>query len=300
MDVYFFCLVLNLLTNWLSGYLVQTSRSTPNAKLNLLDYRGCTNLFNATLLILGLVNYEFPTKLRCRLSGTVAPLGICYRESFLVSYLRYIYRLWNTLPQGQGIPYLSTCSYIYTPSYQIPTQPNGFFSPGTSIGASTSSTDVYPKPNIPNWHGPQPNISNRCRSWSNNIFPLPQLLLRRCGLFQPTWSLTKYLQQTAGLPQSLPGHEHLPRQTPRFLPTFSKRRWGPTNFPQPPLQLPEIFSTDSRAFKTGTVTPPGMSEILAPGGPPTCSSEAPFIFMIKILFLIFLWPCALRTHPFQK
>ena len=117
----FFCLVLNLLTNWLSGYLVQTSRSTPNAKLNLLEYRGCTNLFNATLLILGLVNYEFPTKLRCRLSGTVAPLGICYRESFLVSYLRYIYRLWNTLPQGQGIPYLSTYSYIYTPSYQIPT-----------------------------------------------------------------------------------------------------------------------------------------------------------------------------------
>ena len=41
---------------------------------------------------------EFPTALICRIFGTVAPLGICYREIYVVSSLKYICRLWHPLP----------------------------------------------------------------------------------------------------------------------------------------------------------------------------------------------------------
>ena len=57
-------------------------------------------------------NCEFPTALICRLFGTLAPLCICYQEVFHVFSSRAICRLWHPLPQGQGIPYLSTYSYI--------------------------------------------------------------------------------------------------------------------------------------------------------------------------------------------
>ena len=66
---------------------------------------------------------EFPTALRCRINGTVSPLGIYYREVFIVLSLIDICRLWNPLPQGQGITYLYTYSYICKPSYQITTYP---------------------------------------------------------------------------------------------------------------------------------------------------------------------------------
>ena len=49
---------------------------------------------------------------RCRLFGTVSPSSICYQEVFFVLYLKAICRLWNSLPQVKGIPYISTYSYI--------------------------------------------------------------------------------------------------------------------------------------------------------------------------------------------
>ena len=68
-------------------------------------------MFNSTLLLLGLIKCEFPTALKCRLFRTVVSLGKCYREVFIVLYLRAICKLWDLHPQGQGISYLSYYSY---------------------------------------------------------------------------------------------------------------------------------------------------------------------------------------------
>ena len=106
---------------------------------------------------------------------------------------------------------------------------------------------------------------------------------------------TKYLQQTLGIPQSLLGHKLLARQTPRLITTFSNRRCGTTDCLQLLPQLPKIFSTDSRSFEPGAVTPLKPSEILTPGGHPECSLEAFSICIIDRQFLIFLCLCGLRT-----
>ena len=159
--------------------------------------------------------------------------------------------------------------------------------PGTSIGASTSSNDVNPDPNIQNQHRIRPNLSNRRWSQANSFFPPLQLPPRCRGQSQPTKSPTKYLQQTSGLPWSPIGYKHLTCHTPRFLPTFTNRRRGPTNCPRPLPQIPEILSTNTRDFELGDVTPPKPSEILVTGGPKTRSSEALFVCMTKRLFLVF-------------
>ena len=128
-------------------------------------------------------------------------------------------------------------------------------SPGTSIRALMSSTDVDPYPNILNRHGPRPNISNRHWSRANNPFPPRQLsapalqsvsadvspdqisttdvgispiIITRCCSSLPRprnksrlmWSPIKYLQQTSGIPWSPSGIKHLRCQTPRLPPIF--------------------------------------------------------------------------------
>ena len=117
MDFYLFSsfiyLGFNLLSNRLSGYLVsifQFNSECPTQlfRIFLLDSGGCTDLFNSTFLLLGLINCEFPTALVCRLFCNVAPINICYRMVFFVLPLKAICRLWNPIPRLQVISYLST------------------------------------------------------------------------------------------------------------------------------------------------------------------------------------------------
>ena len=73
---------------------------------------------------------------------------------------------------------------------------------------------------------------------------------------------------------------------------------GPTTCLQPPPQLDELLSTDTRDFEPGAVTPPKPSKILTPFGPLTRSSEDFSIIMIDLPILIFLCSCDLRI-PFN-
>ena len=103
----------------------------------------------------------------------------------------------------------------------------------------------------------------------------------------PMWYPTKYIQQTLTLPRYPSGLEHLRRQIPNSPPNFFNRSHGRSNYLQPTPQLPEIFSTDARAFKPGAGAPPGPSEILTPGLPPTRSLEALGIWLLETLYCIF-------------
>ena len=168
----------------------------------------------------------------------------------------------------------------------------------TSILNQISRTNTGPNQTFPTNFGISPNISNRGWSWANILLLPPQLLLRRRGKSQPIQAPTKYLQQTSGISRSLSGYDHLAHHTRRFLLNPPNRCRGPMNCPHSPPRLPEILSTDTRDFEPGAVNPPEPSEILSPGGPPTGSSEALFIYMIKRIFIIFLWLCGLFT-PFN-
>ena len=81
----------------------------------------------------------------------------------------------------------------------------------TSITTQIYQTNMDPHQISPPDVIPKPIISSRHRSspiWC-------------CNKSQPIWALTKYLQQTSGLPQYPSGLEHLHCQTTRILPTFS-------------------------------------------------------------------------------
>ena len=132
----------------------------------------------------------------------------------------------------------------------------------TDTGTSqTSPTDI----------GLKQNTSNGRRYQVNGVFPLPQILIWHRSQSQPMQAPSKYLQQTLGLPRYLLGYKYLACQMPRFLQIFLNRRRGTTNFSQLLLRLPEIISTDSRAFEPGDMTPPQLSEIFSTSGPPTWS-----------------------------
>ena len=173
--------------------------------------------------------------------------------------------------------------------------------PGTSIGTLMSSTDVYPDLNVLNRHGPRPNLSNKRRFKAKYLqqtlflgqYSLPAAVAPALAPWSVSTNenLTKYLQQTLGIPRSLSGYNHLARHTPRFLQTSPNRRRGPTNCPQPPPWLPGIFSTNARAFKPDAVDPPEPSRILSPVGPPTGSLEALYINDQKniYIFLMVVW-----------
>ena len=154
---------------WTPGFKLRGKLGILNS--NLLNSWGCTDLLSSNVLNSGsdkLLNFYCNM---LRLNGTVYPIGICYRYVFLsYSITRAICRVWHTVPQGQGITYLSRYNYIVYAFYPIPTYPQDKYSPGIQQGASTSSTDVNTDPNIPNRHGPWPNISNRCRYQANKIF----------------------------------------------------------------------------------------------------------------------------------
>ena len=176
--------------------------------------------------------------------------------------------------------------------------------PGTLTRESTSSTDIDPDQISWNDTGPDqtspidvglgPNISNIRWSWVNSIFPPPQIPLRRPDWSQQIQALVKYLQQPSGLRRYLSGCKHLTHQTPRLYPTLPNRSCGPKHCLQPLPQLHGLLSTNARAFETGAVTPPKLSEILTPGGPLTRLSESFSIIMIDWLILIF-YNCATCT-----
>ena len=138
---------------------------------------------------------------------------------------------------------------------------------GLQSGSLLSSIYINPDPNIPNQHGPRPNIFNRRRSRENNTFlllqlytPAPKLTPTNVGLIQPT----------SGIPQSLLGLSHLHFQTPRLPPTFPNRHRVRLNYLQPTPWLPETLSTNAMSFEPSITDIPGQSEILTPGLPPTC------------------------------
>ena len=81
-------------------------------------------------------------------------------------------------------------------------------------------------------------------------------------------------------------------------PKFSQQTPQTHKLSQPPPQIPEILSTNARAFELSAVTPLGPSEIFATGGPLTRSLEAPLNCIIERLFVVFLWSCGLST-PFN-
>ena len=88
-----------------------------------------------------------------------------------------------------------------------------------SILTEISQNDMDPDQISPTDVDPRPIISSRHR-----ISPL-----WRRNQSKPTWTLTKYLQKTLGLPQSPSGRKHLCSQMTRFLPAFSNRLRGPMN-----------------------------------------------------------------------
>ena len=115
--------------------------------------------------------------------------------------------------------------YVYQPSQRPPKQPPKQAQycrpPRTSVGVLTSSTDT--NPNKISWTdtGPEqtppidvglgPSIINRCCSWFNYFFPLPQVPLWCRDRSHPIRSPTKYLQPTSRLQQSPSVWEHLIR-----------------------------------------------------------------------------------------
>ena len=137
--------------------------------------------------------------------------------------------------------------YAHHPSFRPPTHLQGHSPPRTSVGASTSSTDINtdqiswtgtgPNQTSPTDVGLRTNIINRCWSWVNYFFPLTQFPLRRRDWSPLIRSPTKYLQQTSRLQRYPSGCKHLARQTPRLCPTFPNIHRGPTNLLQPTPQL---------------------------------------------------------------
>ena len=150
---------------------------------------------------------------------------------------------------------------------------------------------------------------------------------------KPSWTLNKYLQQMSFQGQwSFPAAAALEyddtisinRRDP--WPNICNRHWVSNGLHQLTNTSVVRRQGSSRLFKTdvavswifpnrrrdslkycqpttglsimANVTPPGPSEILAPGGPPTRLLGAPFICIIESLFVIFLCSCVFHT-PFN-
>ena len=250
--------------------------------------------------------YEFSTALICILFDTVDPLSIYYQEVFCLIFNIYIQFI--SFPSSRAedtIPIYLYLRLIHRPTGSLHSNmecpfPGPWLGPRhpqlTSIHTQISWTDIVTDQtsltDVCLW----PNISNRRWTQVNSLFLSQQLPFRWCGQSQVMWAPTKYLQQSSGLPRSPSSYNHLTCQMLMLLPTSPDIRCGPTNFPQQPLRLPGIFSTNTRTFKPGSVTPPKMSERLSPGGPLTRSLDTLSICITKRLFLVFLvlW----LAHPF--
>ena len=119
---------------------------------------------------------------------------------------------------------------------RIPILSQGMTAPGIRLGVSISSTGIDSGPNIPNQHGPQPNICNRRRSRGNIPFPLPQLYALapkvipiNVGLLQPTSGIRQYLIGINHLFSRLQGSPEFSKQTPWPLELSSTNTTAPRN-----------------------------------------------------------------------
>ena len=112
---------------------------------------------------------------------------------------------------------------------------------GLWSGASTPSTDVNPEPNIPNWHGPWPNISNRRRPQAKTISAATYLcLVSEININQRALRPNIYIRRQ-GSHDFRQVIDHLRCQTPRILPNFPNRHQGTTNCSQLLPRIPENF-----------------------------------------------------------
>ena len=170
-------------------------------------------------------------------------------------------------------------------------------SPGLQSGASISSTDVDPDPNIPNQYGPRPNICNRCWSWDNDPFLPPQLFALEPQSIPTDGSLKTILATDVRAPL-ISIISWAPLSSDAKAPTDSSdRRRGRSNYLQPTPRIPKILPINTRAFKPGAVAPLWPYQILTPGLPPTRSSGSLAIYTLEI-FLACLFIVAWLAHPF--
>ena len=192
-------------------------------------------------------------------------------------------------------PYLYSYNYVVYTVYRLPTYPQGMSSLGLLSGTSMYSTDVYPNPNIPNRHGPWPNISNRRWSQENSLFLPPQLSASAPQPI-PTNMIPNQISATyVGDPSiSIRSRATLPSDA-KAPPEFSNRLRDPPNCLQPILRLPKILSTDTRAFKPDAVASPGLSQIWTPSLSQTLLLGTLAILTLK-RFLVYLFMIAWLAH----
>ena len=135
-------------------------------------------------------------------------------------------------------------------------------------GTYMSSTDIDINPNILNRHVARPNIHNRHRPQANNYFLLMQLYVSSAPVPQLSPTDAGPLQLTLGILNLHQGSSEFFNRLQLF-PKFSNRRRGCPNNLQPTPQIPEILSTDARAFEMALRLLWGRPEYWLPAFPNT-------------------------------
>ena len=161
-------------------------------------------------------------------------------------------------------------------------------SPELRLGASTSSTDVHPNPNIPNQHRPWPNISNRRQSQANNLILLPKLSAPAPQLILTDVIPNQICPMDVGDPSISVSYRAALLLDDKSSSEFSNRIRCHLNYPQLTPQIPEIFSTNTRALKLATWTNEAVSNIESWPFPDTLVGSTGHLYPRKIARLYFM------------